>query len=104
MGLVVSGLDITVRISYAQEREKLIDSLQAALDQVKTLSGLLPICSQCKKIRDDSGYWQQIEKYVQEHSRAEFSHSLCPQCAHKLYPEYFPTPPEETDPAPKNLW
>lgn len=92
LGLVISGLDITVRIQYAKEREELIESLQEALAQVKTLSGLLPICSHCKKIRDDSGYWRQIEQYVEKHSQAEFSHSLCPQCAHKLYPEYFPDP------------
>ncbi|MCF8043649.1 MAG: PAS domain S-box protein [Desulfarculaceae bacterium] len=98
LGLVISGLDITVRIEYAKEREKLIKSLQEALAQVKTLSGLLPICSHCKKIRDDSGYWRQIEQYVENHSQAEFSHSMCPQCAHKLYPEYFPGPAAEASP------
>jgi len=92
LGVVISGLDITVRIKYAQEREKLIESLQEALAQVKTLSGLLPICSNCKKIRDDSGYWRKIEEYLQKHSQAEFSHGLCPQCAHQLYPNIFPRP------------
>ncbi|MCB2192934.1 MAG: PAS domain S-box protein [Deltaproteobacteria bacterium] len=101
LGVVVSGLDITVRINYAREREKLIDSLQAALDQVQTLSGLLPICSHCKKIRDDSGYWRQIEQYVEKHSQAEFSHSLCPQCAGKLYPEYFSDSAAEASPGAK---
>ncbi|MFH2127521.1 MAG: MASE3 domain-containing protein [Pseudomonadota bacterium] len=101
LGLVISGLDITVRIKYAKEREELIKSLQEALAQVKTLSGLLPICSHCKKIRDDSGYWRQIEQYVEKHSEAEFSHSMCPQCAYKLYPEYFPDPAAEAVPAPK---
>ncbi len=95
LGLVISGLDITERINHAQEREQLIESLQEALAQVKTLSGLLPICSHCKKIRDDSGYWRQIEHYVEKHSHAEFSHSLCPQCAHQLYPEFFPDPAGE---------
>ena len=60
--------------------------LQTALDDVKTLSGLLPICSHCKKIRDDKGYWNQIESYVRERSDAEFSHSICPECSKTLYP------------------
>ena len=61
--------------------------LEEALDKVNTLSGLLPICSSCKKIRDDKGYWQQIEFYIRDHSEADFSHSLCPECAEKLYPQ-----------------
>jgi len=72
-----------------EARERLILELQDALDQVKTLSGLLPICSSCKKIRDDEGYWNQIEVYIQDHSEAVFSHGLCPECAKKLYPEIF---------------
>lgn len=63
--------------------------LQDALAKVKTLSGLLPICSSCKKIRDDSGYWRQIEEFVRDHSEADFTHGLCPQCAKKLYPEFY---------------
>jgi len=66
-----------------EEKRKLED----ALSEVKALSGLLPICASCKKIRDDSGYWNQIEKYISEHSEATFSHGLCPDCAKKLYPE-----------------
>lgn len=62
--------------------------LQEALEKVKTLRGLLPICASCKKIRDDQGYWQQVEVYVREHSEAEFSHGLCPDCIKKLYPEF----------------
>jgi hypothetical protein len=69
------------------EKDKLIVELKDALDTVKTLSGLLPICASCKNIRDDSGYWNQIETYIQEHSEAEFSHSICPDCAKKLYPD-----------------
>ncbi len=61
--------------------------LEDALSQLKTLSGLLPICSSCKKIRDDSGYWNQIERYIQDHSEAEFSHSICPECLKRLYPD-----------------
>lgn len=62
--------------------------LQAALEKVKLLSGLLPICASCKNIRDDQGYWHQIEVYIQKHSEADFSHSICPDCVHRLYPEY----------------
>jgi YesN/AraC family two-component response regulator len=72
-----------------QARERLILELQDALDRVKTLSGLLPICASCKKIRDDEGYWNQLEAYIQEHSDVVFSHGLCPECAKKLYPEIF---------------
>ena len=61
--------------------------LQKALEEVKTLSGLLPICMHCKKIRDDKGYWNQIEGYIQKHSSAEFSHSICEECAEKYYPD-----------------
>lgn len=68
-----------------EERERLIRDLQHALAQVKTLSGLLPICAACKKIRDDRGYWNQIEAYLREHSQAEFTHSICPDCLEKLY-------------------
>ncbi len=71
---------------HEEEREKLIGDLQEALSKVKQLSGLLPICASCKKIRDDNGYWNQIESYLREHSEAEFSHGLCPECAQKLYP------------------
>lgn len=80
--------DISVRKSAETEKEKLIHQLQNALKEVKTLSGLLPICSNCKKIRDDRGYWRQIENYIQERSTVEFSHSLCQECARKLYPDF----------------
>lgn len=71
------------------ELETRNQELQEALIKVKTLSGLLPICASCKKIRDDQGYWQQVEVYIREHSDAEFSHGLCPDCARKLYPELY---------------
>jgi cell division protein FtsL len=61
--------------------------LKKMISEVKTLTGLLPICSWCKKIRDDQGYWSQIEKYVKSHSTADFSHSICPECAQKHFPE-----------------
>jgi hypothetical protein len=66
----------------------LIGKLQKSLDDIKTLSGLLPICSACKKIRDDDGYWKQIEHYISEYTEARFSHSICPVCKEKLYPGF----------------
>jgi hypothetical protein len=69
------------------EKDNLIVELKDTLCKVKTLSGLLPICASCKKIRDDKGYWNQIESYIQEHSRAEFTHGMCPECLKKLYPD-----------------
>jgi PAS domain S-box-containing protein len=80
--------DITDRRQVEEGREKLIRELREALDNIKTLKGLLPICASCKKIRDDTGYWNQIEIYVATHSEAAFSHSLCPACAEKLYPGF----------------
>jgi len=80
---------VTERGRAQEEREKLIVELQNTLAEVRTLSGLLPICASCKKIRDDQGYWSQIEDYVSSHSKATFSHGICPECAKKLYPEYY---------------
>jgi DNA-binding response OmpR family regulator len=71
-----------------RDLERLLAENQKALAEIKTLRGILPICSSCKKIRDDEGYWTQIEAYIQEHSSAEFTHSLCLDCARKLYPDY----------------
>ncbi|SPQ02079.1 conserved hypothetical protein [Candidatus Sulfobium mesophilum] len=70
-----------------EEREKLTSQLQQALAEVKTLSGLLPTCASCKNIRDDKGNWNQMEVYIRDHSQAEFSHGICPDCAKKLYAE-----------------
>jgi hypothetical protein len=67
--------------------EKTTARLQEALDNIETLEGLLPICANCKNIRDDDGYWQQVEVYIRNNSKVEFSHSICPTCAQKLYPE-----------------
>src|SRR4030042_1216418 len=72
-----------------EDKSKLIIQLQPSLSEIKKLSGLLPICSSCKKIRDDKGYWNQIESYIREHSEAEFSHGICPECAKKLYPDFY---------------
>jgi hypothetical protein len=68
------------------QKEKLIEELQQALKEIKQLSGLLPICSECKKIRDEKGSWHQIEEYIASHSEAVFSHGICPDCKKKLYP------------------
>lgn len=75
------GLELRVQERTAE--------LQQALKEVKQLSGLLPICANCKKVRDDSGYWQQIEQYIAAHSEADFSHSICPECMKRLYPELY---------------
>ena len=63
-----------------------VEELRQAIDQIKTLRGIVPICASCKKIRDDQGYWNQVEVYVRDHTEAEFSHSLCQECMKKLYP------------------
>lgn len=86
-----------IMMNSQRTEDRLIDSqnklqttvadLETALSEIKTLSGLLPICASCKKIRDDKGYWNQIETYISSHSAAEFSHSICPDCIKKLYPE-----------------
>jgi hypothetical protein len=80
---------VAERNQYKKDRERLIAELQKALSEINKLSGMLPICASCKKIRNDEGYWEQIESYIRQHSEAEFSHSICPDCARKLYPEFF---------------
>lgn len=80
--------DITEQKRVESERKRLIDELSQALAKVKTLSGLLPICASCKKIRDDKGYWQQVETFIKARSDADFSHGMCPDCIERLYPEY----------------
>ena len=94
--LIVTLSDITERKSSEEERDRLISNLQQALSEVKTLRGFLPICSHCKKIRDDKGYWNQIESYIHKHSDAEFSHGICPECAKKYYPDIDLFSDEET--------
>jgi len=87
IGILIVSRDITERKRNKEQRDKLISNLQKALGEVKTLSGLLPICSYCKKIRDDKGYWKQIESYIHEHSEAEFSHGICQECAKVHFPD-----------------
>lgn len=82
---VCSFLKLKAEIDTRKKREK---ELEKALEQIKSLKGLLPICASCKKIRKDDGYWQQIETYIGEHSQAEFSHGICPECVRVLYPEF----------------
>jgi len=86
--VIVTGIDISALKKAEQEKEKLIIDLQSALAKVKTLKGLLPMCANCQKIRDDRGYWQQVEQYIRDHSDADFTHGICPECARKLYPQY----------------
>ncbi len=81
--------DVTERRKAERERVHLVEQLQTALAEVKTLSGLLPICAHCKKIRDDGGYWNQIEHYIRQHSNAKFTHGICPDCSRRFYPELF---------------
>ena len=87
-GVLGTYMDITHRklVEEALERERA--RLKQALDDVKTLRGIVPICSKCKRVRDDEGFWNQVEKYVSDHSEAQFSHGICPACAKELYPEF----------------
>ena len=82
--------DITERKRIEVEREKLILQLESAIEHVKTLKGIVPICSSCKKIRDDRGFWEQVEAYVSRHTEAQFSHGICPDCLDTLYPDLAP--------------
>jgi hypothetical protein len=77
------------RIAFLLQREKkLKQRVDEALAQIKVLGGLIPICSNCKKIRDDKGYWNQLEKYLKDHSEAQFTHGICPECREELYGPY----------------
>jgi len=93
--VVCISKDITERKRAEEDREQLINDLKTALGHVRTLSGLLPICASCKKIRDDHGYWTQIESYIRDHSQAQFTHGVCPECAEHLYPEASGRPRED---------
>ena len=80
--------DISEQKKMTEEREKLIQELQEALKEIKTLRGILPICSICKSVRDDQGYWEQVDVYIQKHSQADISHGICPECQKELYPNF----------------
>jgi hypothetical protein len=79
--------DITRRKAAEEERERLLGDLRRALNEVQVLSGMLPICAACKKIRDDRGYWEHVEVYLTERTGLDFSHSICPDCTRRLYGE-----------------
>jgi len=84
------GVDIALyKANMEAERRELTSALKQALSEVKTLRGLIPICAACKKIRDDEGYWEHVEQYIEARTLAEFTHGLCPDCVQKLYPELF---------------
>jgi PAS domain S-box-containing protein len=87
--------DITAQLNQQHEREKLLAERENALAEIHVLSGLLPICASCKKIRDDQGYWNQLESYIQKHSNAEFTHGICPECMRHLYADYLDDPKPE---------
>jgi hypothetical protein len=88
VGLVGITRDINDLMNAQTARDKLIKELQNALADVKTLSGLVPICANCKQIRDDKGFWTQVEFYIQQRSEARFTHGICPDCMKKLYPDF----------------
>jgi PAS domain-containing protein len=90
-GTLVICRDVTLQKQTINERELLISELQEALASVKTLGGLLPICASCKKIRDDEGYWNQVEQYIAKHTDAKFTHGICPDCAKIALDDYFQT-------------
>jgi len=85
----VTGSMLGRSIRYAIERRKLLVQLEHSASEIKKLRGILPICANCKKIRDDKGYWTQVEIYIRDHSGTEFTHGICPDCAEKMYPEYY---------------
>jgi hypothetical protein len=86
-GAIITSQDITDRKTAEQDRIKLIEKLRAALAEVETLRGLLPICASCKKIRDDKGYWNDIEAYLHKFAHTQFTHTMCPECVKSLYPD-----------------
>jgi hypothetical protein len=91
IGLIMVGVGAAVFMIVTnpliEGLARTVEALQGALDEVKTLGGLLPVCASCKKIRDDKGQWQQMEVYIRDRSEAEFSHGICPECVKKLYPD-----------------
>lgn len=93
---VITQLELR-RVSYSLDQanktqEKLITELEEAISRINVLEGMIPICANCKNIRDDAGYWQQVEVYISQHSSADFTHGICPNCMVKLYPEFYEPP------------
>lgn len=97
----VSAALLARTLRYAIERQRLMLELQRALAEIKTLNGLLPICANCKKIRDDKGYWTRLEKYIEARSGAQFTHGICPECIKALYPDMTDRILNDTSPDPK---
>jgi len=96
--LFVAFNDITALKKTEQENLRLIEDLQRALHDVRTLRGLIPICSYCKRIRNDTGFWLQVDAYIQQHTDAEFSHGVCPECEERLYQDLWgESPPAQSD-------
>jgi hypothetical protein len=83
------SIEVAERQRYGAERDKVITELEVALAKINTLTGLLPTCASCKKIKNKEGHWIQMENYIQEHSNAKFTHGLCPDCVKNLYPEIY---------------
>jgi len=97
MAALRSTIEVALRKARVEaQNARLLADLQEALRNVRTLAGLLPICCGCKRIRDDAGYWQEVEKYVAQHTHAEFTHGFCPDCVGRLYPEYRPRDRDKT--------
>jgi len=88
IGASTIARDITAKKQAEEERLTLIEDLTKALDRVKTLSGLLPICASCKSIRNDGGYWQKVEAYICQHTDVRFTHSICPECSQKYFADF----------------
>lgn len=90
--------DVTARVRAERERERTLEALRGALAEVKRLSGFIPICAHCKRVRDDAGYWAAVEEYVSRHSEARFSHGICPGCLATHFPDVPEDPEHEPEP------
>ena len=88
ISIATTERDITARKLNEIKLQQTIDDLKKTLDEAQTLRGLLPICASCKKIRDDKGYWQEVETYIRKYMKVQFSHGICPECRKKLYPKF----------------
>ena len=83
------GESVEIIVKSYEDKQKYIKEIEDALGKIKKLEGMLPICCSCKKIRDDKGAWNQIEEYISDHSEAEFTHGMCPECIKNHYPGYY---------------
>jgi PAS domain S-box-containing protein len=101
-GIIAAAMDVTPLKEQEKKQAELIEQLQQALEEVKTLQGILPVCSHCRKVRDDKGYWQQIEEYLDTHSKIQMSHGICADCLQTHYPEFADNVLDKNDPSKKN--